>query len=194
MKKLLAILFMTSFSLSAFAFQENDNNFHGGVGVFGSRGIVGFSVDRFFTPNHALSVAFGADWIGATSTVGYKYFTEKTNNSNSIWDKCLFVFECDTHNYYGGGLQYAGASNTKFTESTGLEREYKTDSKWLGMATVGMREVFKNNVTMDFELTYRSIITGGASMQTAGLAADDTKSLESGFRSVGAGVALGYLF
>ncbi len=188
---LIALLFF--YSLSSFGTQDKDTNINAGFGVFGSRGIFGISVDKFYTRNHAISVAFGADFVGATTTVGYKYFGEKINNSNTVWDKCFFLFECDSRFYIGPSLQYANGSALKIREGSS-EREYKLDPKWLGLISVGSRDVLKNNMTFDFEISYRSIITGGKASQTAGLGADDTKAIEMGYRAIGINVGVGYLF
>ena len=193
MKKLLLTLSIVFFALQSQAFQEGNTNLLGGVGVFGSRGLIGFSVDRFFTESHALTVAFGVDITGAGTMVGYKYFSEKTNNSKTVWDKCFFIFDCDSHFYAGGGAQYANATTIKISES-GAEREYKTDPKLFGIAMIGFRDIYKSGFSMDFELSYRSIFTGGATQQTAGLTANDQKALELGYRSLGFGFAVGYLF
>jgi len=192
MKNIL-LLFLFFYSLSSFAIQENALNINGGLGVFGSRGVFGISADKFLTQNHALSFAVGLDFVGATSAIGYKYFSEKTNNSNTIWDKCFFLFECDSHAYIGPSLQYANGSTLKITQGTN-EREYKIDPKWLGLISVGFRDIFKNNMTLDAEISYRSIITGGKATQTVGTVADDTKSIEMGYRAVGINVGIGYLF
>ena len=184
---------MILYSFSALAIEENDVNFNGGVGYAGSRGVVGFSVDRFYTPNHALSVAFGADFVGATSTVGYKYFTEKTNNSGTVWDKCLFIFDCDTHAYFGGSAQYAGKTTLKVSENGVEQRAYDIDPKWLAIASMGLRTVYKSNMTLDLELSYRSIFAGGKSMQTYGAPVEDEYT-EVGFRTLGANAAIGYMF
>lgn len=188
---ILSLLFFCS--VSSFGFQEKDLNISGGVGIYGSRGLIGFSADKFLTQNHALSFAVGIDFVGATSTLGYKYFGEKINSSGTIWDKCFFIFECDSHAYIGPSLQYAGGSTLKITENSNV-REYKIDPKWLGLISVGVRNVFKSNVTIDAEISYRSIITGGTATQTVGLAADDTKSIGQGYRAVGINVGIGYLF
>lgn len=188
---LLPILFL--YSISSFALQEKDLNITGGIGVYGSRGLLGFSADKFLTTNHAVSLAVGLDFIGATSMIGYKYFSEKINNSNTLWDKCFFLFDCDRHIYAGPSLQYASGTALSITEGTN-QREYKIDPKWLGLISIGFREIFKNNVTLDTEFSYRSIISGGKAIQTSGLFADDTKAIEMGFRSVGINVGIGYLF
>ena len=193
MKKLLATLAIIFSAVQTQAFQEGNINFLGGVGMFGSRGLIGFSGDRFLSENHALSVAIGLDVIGADATVGYKYFSEKINSSDAIWDKCFFIFDCDAHFYAGGGVQYAGATTVKISDSSS-EREYKTDPKWLGLAMIGFRDIYKSGFTTDFELSYRNIFTGGGAQQTAGPAADDKKILETGYRSLGFNIAVGYLF
>lgn len=193
MKKLFVVLSIVFAAVNSQAFKEKDVNFMGGVGLFGSRGVVGFSADRFYTENHALSVAFGADFVGAISTVGYKYFGGKMNNSGSVWDKCFFLIDCDIHNYGGVSLQYGGASKVTITEAND-RREYDVDSKVLGLAIVGSRDVFKNGVTLDLELSYRSIMSGGKAKQVSGGIEDDTKALQAGYHDLGANVALGYMF
>lgn len=193
MIKIILATLLISVSLSASAFQEADVNVSTGVGLFGSRGVLGVSVDKFLAPNHAVAVGFGFDFIGATSFLGYKYFSDGIHSSNNFWDKCFFVFECTNYYYAGGGIQYASGTHSKVTEDDVI-REYDTQSKWLGLAVVGARSVFKNNLTLDAEISYRSIMTGGRSTQTAGPVGDDTKWLESGYRSLGFGIALGYAF
>lgn len=195
MKKLFLSLLLF-YSVSSFGLQEKDINVTGGFGAFGSRGLIGFSADKFLTANQALTFAVGLDFVGATSTVGYKYFSDKINNPNNtetIRGKCFFIFDCDAFAYIGPSLQYAGGSTLKITEGLD-EREYKIDPKWLGIISVGVRDVFKNNVTFDVELSYRAIMTGGNATQTVGLASDDRKSIERGYRAVGINVGIGYLF
>ncbi len=193
MKNLILIFSIMMISVSALALQDKDINLQGGVGVFGSRGIVGFSVDRFYSPHDAISIAFGVDFVGATTTVGYKYFGDKFNTSGTFWDKCLFLFECDSHNYGGLSLQYASKTTMTLTENQ-QQRIYELDPKWFGLASVGIRDVFKNHITLDTELSYRYILSGGKSVQTSGLAADDRTLIEMGYRTVGFNIALGYLF
>lgn len=193
MKPVLMIVSMIFCSLSSFALQEKDTNVNGGFGAFGTRGVLGVSIDKFFNQNHAISYAVGLDFVGATSAIGYKYFGDVTKNSNTIWNKCLFLFKCDTHPYIGSSLQYAGGSTILISESDN-DREYKTDPKWLGIINLGLRHVFESNLTMDLELSYRSIITGGAATQIAGTSANDKKTIEMGYRTVGINIGIGYLF
>jgi hypothetical protein len=195
-KKLLVILTMVFAAVSSeAALKEGDLNLMGGAGLYGSRGIMGFSMDRFFTEHHAITGAVGADITGAGTMVGYKYFTAKMNNSSSAWDKCLFIFNCDVYYHAGGGVQYAGSTEVKFTESTGDERDYHTDPKWFGMATTGFRSVYTNGITVDLEITYRSIFAGGDYQQTAGAVdSSDAQYIERGYRGVGFGLAMGYMF
>jgi hypothetical protein len=194
MKKII-ILFILVFSSLSYAIQDRDININTGLGVFGSRGIFGVSAERFFSENHAATLALGLDFVGATSAVGYKYFTEKIvySEHNSVWGKCFFLFECDSHMYFGPNLQYTSGTVMKITEGSS-EREYKIDPKWLGLVTVGFRDVFKNNMTLDVEISYRSILTGGGTSQTSGVVADDRESIEMGYRAVGINIGLGYLF
>ncbi len=192
MKNLLLLL-LFFYSASGFGFKPGDLNVTGGFGVHGNRGLLGFSADKFLSQNHALSFAVGIDFVGATSSAGYKYFTDKIAKSNSIWDKCFFIFECDSFFYIGPSVQYAGGSRLKVTEGSD-EREYNIDPKWLGLIGVGVRSVFKNNFTLDAEISYRSIFAGGDATQTSGLMADDTEAIESGFRAAGINVGIGYVF
>lgn len=193
MKLVIVIISIIFFSLSSFALQENDTNVNGGFGAFGTRGALGFSVDKFLNQNHAMSFAVGLDFVGATSAIGYKYFGDVTKNSNTIWNKCFFLFKCDTHPYIGSSLQYASGSTILISES-GNDREYETDAKWLGIINIGLLHIFESNFTMDLELSYRSILTGGSSRQIAGNSANDTKTIEMGYRAVGINVGIGYLF
>ncbi len=192
MKKLL-LAFTLLLSSTGFSFQEKDINIHAGAGIFGSRGLVGVSAERFYTGNHALSVGFGADIIGMTSTLGYKYFGERMNTGNTVWDKCLFIFDCSAHPYIGGSLQYAGGTTATIT-SQSIQRRYEIDPKYFGLINVGVRDVYSNNITVDFEVSYRSIISGGRSRQVSGPSEDDRRFLEMGFRDLGVNVGIGYLF
>lgn len=193
MKKIILLIACSLISISSYAIQDGGININGGVGVFGSRGMIGVSGEKFLTQNHALSIAFGVDFVGATSLIGYKYFSGKINNSNSIWDKCFFVFECDSHLYVGPSIQYAGSSTIKITDGADI-REYQLDPKWFGLLSFGFRNVFKNNITFDTEISYRSIFSGGKSVQTSGGAGDDTHSIELGYRNWGFNLGIGYLF
>lgn len=192
MKNLIIIL-ISFYSAIGFALKADDIIINGGVGIFGTRGLVGVSVDKLYTANHAASAAVGLDLIGATGTVGYKYFGDKHNNSETRWGKCFFVLECDSHFFGGTALQYANGTSTTITES-GLQREYTTDPKWLGLVSLGTKDVFKNNVTLEFEASYRHILSGGKATQVSGAPSNDSKLLELGFRNVGFSIAVGYLF
>lgn len=193
MKKYLLIL-ISFMSLSAHAFKEGDLNILTGVGLFGTRGLIGFSGENFFTENHAGLFAVGIDYIGATSTVGYRYFSGTLNNSKTAWDKCFFLFDCNVHVYAGPSIQYAGGSTVKISTASS-EREYETGSKVLGLVAVGFRDVFKNNLTLDTEISYRHIFSGGSLTQTAGPVTEKDKAdIEAGYRSMGLSIALGYLF
>lgn len=191
MKNLLIIL-ISFHSAISFALKADDIIINGGVGIFGTRGLVGVSVDKLFTANHAASAAVGLDFIGSTGTLGYKYIGDKRNLSQ-VWGECFFIFECDSHLYAGAALQYAGGTSTTITES-GLQRKYTTDSKFLGLVSLGTKEVFKNNITTEFEASYRHILSGGKATQVSGAPGDDSKLLELGFRNVGFSIAVGYLF
>lgn len=180
-------------NIKSLAFEKNSVNINAGLGLFSTRGALGFSVEKFFNPNHAVVGALGIDLIGTVSSFGYRYFTDKLNQSDAVWDKCFFYFECDSHMYFGGAVQYS--SKSKMTVKDGaLEREYETDAKWLGLTALGFRDVFKNNLTFDLEISYRSIFKGGQYRQISGSLNDDTKGVEAGYRSLGYSVGLGYLF
>lgn len=177
----------------ASAVQSGNYNVNVGVGAFGSRGLVGVSLEKFVTGNHAVSGALGLDYIGAVSAIGYKYFSDKKPVTDSAWDKCFFFIDCDTYFYAGPSLQYANGVKTTFTEGTAV-REYQTEYKLLGVVSAGVRNQFKNNVTLDAEITYRTLLAGGKSTQTSGVIVDEQKSLEMGYRTLGIGFAVGYVF
>ncbi len=109
MKNLL-ILLISFYATTSFALKADDVIISGGVGIFGTRGLVGLSADKLFTANHAGSAAVGLDFIGTIGTVGYKYIGDKRNLS-AVWGECFFFFECDSHLYAGAALQYAGATS-----------------------------------------------------------------------------------
>lgn len=194
MKKFILVIIMT-YSSFILAFKEKDLNINAGFGVFGSRGLLGISGEKFISENDAISLAFGLDFIGATTAIGYKYFTGKLNNTQagSVWGKCFFIFECDSHIYVGPSVQYASNTSIKITENTNI-REYKIDPKWLGLLSLGFRSVLKNNISIDSEISYRSIVSGGTTTQTSGIINDDRQSIEMGFRTVGINFGIGYLF
>lgn len=193
MKALITILIVLV-SQSALAINASSVNVNLGAGMFGSRGIYGLSVERFFTPNHTVSLSGGVDLIGMTGSIGYKYFTDKANNSKTFWDKCLFLFECSSHYYFGPSLQLTNATRTQIT-SDGSTRSYDTDPKYLGMLAVGVRDVLSSGFTLDFEVSYRSLMAGGASDLASGVAlANDQNILNVGNNTFGFGIALGYLW
>lgn len=195
MKRLFLVFALVLSAVSSeAALKENDLNFMVGSGFFGSRGVVGFSFDRLFTEHHAMTAAFGVDFTGASSMVGYKYFTGKMNEGTTWRDKCMFVFDCDVYFYGGGGAQYAGGTTVTVSQNNN-EREYQTDPKWFGMAQVGVRDVFKNGLTLDLEITYRDLVAGGGYHQTMGsVDPSDDSDIKMGYRGVGVGVAMGYMF
>lgn len=193
MKTLILFIGINFFSLSSKAFEAGQTNIHGGLGVYGTRGLIGASLDKFVTDHQAVSVAVGADFVGLTSSVGYKYFWDAIPKTTSAWHKCFFVWECDNHPYLGASFQYAGTSTSTITES-GVERKYTTAPKYFALLTGGWRTTFKNNVTMDLELSYRGHLAGGEATLVSGAGADDNRLLEQGYRSLGANIGVGYLF
>lgn len=182
-------------SAGAHAFQNLDTNITGGFGLHGSRGIIGISGERFFSENHAVALSTGLDLIGVTGGVGYRYFTQSLGGmtTTSQFEKCFFIFDCDTYLYAGPSLQYAAATTLKISD-TASERVYKIEPKWLGLASFGSRFVFKGDMSFDLEVSYRSIFLGGRAVQTAGPANDDQQSIETGFKTFGLNIGLGYVF
>lgn len=193
MRKLLVLL-MFLLPLRVLALDAGNFNLNAGLGLFGTRGVLGVSGDYFLTQHQAVDVAVGADFIGGVTSAGYRVFSDKINNSATFWDRCFFFIDCDEHAYGGLSVQYAGSGRTTFTDSQGT-RVYDSDSKFLGVAVLGMRSIFKNKVTFDAEISYRSIITGGRITQVSGPeVASDVKNFEAGYRTFGIGIAVGYLF
>ncbi len=196
MKTISKALFIVLLSTSALAFEKNDINVHAGFGAFGTRGLLGVSVDQFLTQNHAISYTFGADFIGLISSVGYRYFDSQINRAptQTFLDKCFFVFDCVVHPYLGMNLQYAKSTDSRIT-SDDSERGYAVDAKFLGVGVFGFRDVFKNNMTVDVELSYRGLISGGRNTLTYGTPeTGDQRLLNLGNQTFGVNVAIGYLF
>lgn len=193
--KILVPLLTFLISTNAWSISATTKNVSLGLGIFSSRGVLGLSGDYFLTENHALTFATGADLIGTTTSLGYKYFGAKDNVSGTIWDKCFFLLECDSHFFVGALLQHAGKGNAEIiSEGDGL-RIYETNSKHLAMAVIGSRAIFKNGITMDGEISYRNIFSGGQLTQVSGKVVDrDRATMEMGYRSFGLGIAIGYNF
>lgn len=177
------------------AIEAGDIHVLGGVGYAGTRGILGFSGDYFFTPHQSIFAAFSADIIGGVQTVGYRLTSDATNSNTTIWEKCLFVFECDTHAYVAAGLQHVFRTTAQIT-SDNVTRSYAIDEKWLGIIGVGTRTVFPNGFLIDGEITARSLFHGGEIRQTDGPAESESSHdlLTLGYHSLGIGIALGYSF
>lgn len=189
---LLAVLFC----LSCHAFEDGQLNINAGLGAFGSRGIVGVSADRFVNENNAISLAAGLDMIGPTVTLGWKYFDSSIQKykTGTFLDKCFFLFECESHPYFGIGIQGAGYTNVEIKKN-GESRKYSIGHSMLGIASLGFRDVFSSRLTFDLEITYRSLLNGGQISRENGIENnDDLKDLKGPFNSVGIGIALGYLF
>lgn len=193
MKKWMLALLLLLLTSPSWALHKKDLHLLGGIGIFGSRGLLGVSADKFFSPRHALSLSAGVDIIGSVSFFGYKYFGSAVNTSNQFFDKCLFLFECDSHYYTGFGIQYAGSTTSLIIEN-GEERKYTDSPKWLGLISVGTRNIFPNHILLDVEVSYRHLLAGGRSSQLAGKVADDKELLEFGYRTLCLNMALGYSF
>lgn len=197
-KQFLSVLFASFVMIAshpARAFQEGQWNLNGGFGINGSRGLFGISNDYFFSEHHALSTAIGLDIVGATATVGYKYFTSPSPAIAGVWGKCFFFFDCD-HSWYGGvSLQYANATKMEVWENDVMIRQYDVSDKLLGLVSLGVRSVLTNHVTFDTEITYKNILSGGEVTQTLGTREEsDDRVLNWGQHDLGLGIAIGYLF
>lgn len=188
------LIFCIFYSATASAFVSGNSNISLGAGIFGSRGVLGASGDYFVTDNNSFSASAGADLVGGVGSLAYKYFTDSIEKSDSFWDKCFFFIDCETHLYTGAGVQYA--SDAEITISSGgTDRKYKTAPKMFGILVAGSRQIFSNNVTFDFEVSYRNIFSGGEATQVSGISTpSDLKDLEVGYRTFGLGFAVGYLF
>ncbi len=194
MKKLLLPALTLFRSFQTLAFQKGNLNVNAGVGLFGSRGLLGVSADKFLTENHAVSSAIGLDVTGNLASLGYKYFFDQLQAGNSVWDKCFFLFKCGQQHYMGSSIQYASGPKVEI-RSEGSIRKYQLDQKLFGLLAVGTRDIFENNLTFDFEISYRGIVSGGRATQESGsVNPSDLDKLELGFRSFGIGTAIGYLF
>jgi len=54
---------------NAFALKKGEVNLNGGLGLFGSRGLIGVSGDYFLSEMPSLTGAVGIDVIGVTTTL-----------------------------------------------------------------------------------------------------------------------------
>lgn len=188
------LLLIISFAAKTHAFQEEQTNINIGFGGHGNRGVLGITFDKLLTEHHALSASAGLDTIGAITSVGFKYIgTKLTKHSDSAWGKCFFIWECDSYLFAGGGIQYATGTTIEISENS-IDRTYQTKQKWLGITSLGFKQLLKNSMTFDIEISYRQILTGGEYTQTKGSYHDDTKAIESGYRTVGINFGIGYLF
>ncbi len=194
--KLLTPMLIYFFSFTATAFQSNDVNLNLGVGRFGVRGNLGVSVEQYFSDKYAYSFALANDEIGKTISIG---FVSAGNTiqypEDSFWDQCLFVFECDTQIKLGLHAQHANASTVvvRDYESTS-NSEYQTAEKWLAIYSFGFVNTFRNNLTLDIQLSYRMIFAGGTATLVSGSPADDRALIEKGYRVFGFNIGIGYLF
>jgi outer membrane protein W len=196
MKNYLVFSLLLLQATGSFALEKDDINIQGGIGVFGSRGLLGVSVDHFLSPNHAISYSAGIDFVGMISSVGYKYFDKKidTSTTNTFLDRCYFLVDCDVHPYVGASLQYGAATSRKFNKD-GFEKEYITNPEIYALAVFGFRNIFKNKFTLDLEISYRNILTEGRSRLESGPAGEhDHQVVTLGHKAAGISIAAGYLF
>lgn len=180
-------------ALSALAFQRGDLNVHLGTGISGSRGITGLSIERFLTPNHVVSVATGIDSIGMTMTGGYKYMWNPYNEADrdKWYGRCLFLFECDDHLY--AGIQAQFLNKTEVTVKEGANSNlYLMDPRSFAMIVLGDRNRFTNDVTLDFEISYRTLVSGGGHRLVSGTAGQVSEPPAGA--GLGFGIAIGYNF
>ncbi len=194
--KFILFIFFNFSSFSLMAFEKGQLNINTGFGIFGSRGVLGISADKFISENHVISFSTALDAIGPSMSMGYKYFDKAFNRpgTGTFLDKCFFLFDCESHPYVGLSLQYASGTKIEFT-SENQKRDYATKSAQLGLMLIGFRDVFKNNMTLDLEISNRNLLTGGKIQQTSGPSnSNDISNLKSAYNSFGVGLAIGYLF
>lgn len=185
-------LFFTSISG---AFESGDFNVNSGFGAFGTRGLFGVSGDYFLTPHQAISGSLAVDFVGSGGSLGYKLFSAKGNDSGTFWDKCLFLFTCDSHYYGGVSVKYAANTTVTYSVDEVDERSYETGKKWLGLIVAGFRDQFTNRLTLDIEISYSHVLSRDSIKQTSGVEnPEDIDDIESMLKGVGIGFALGYNF
>lgn len=192
--KIRIFLFLIMICQFSHGFQAGENNLNFGIGSGGSRGIVGASWDRFIDDNQAMSFGVGIDFVGAVSSLSYRYFSEDLSQSNQIvFGRCFFVVECKSHIYGSIGFQYAGASQLIITEGAD-QRTYEIASKNFALVGIGLRNIFKNNLTIDFEILKRKYLSGGSIKQTSGTLVDETDKIQKDYDGITFGLAMGFLF
>lgn len=191
------IIFFLLLSFNVFAITSSNINLNAGVGFASSRGIVGASFDKFLTSNQAVSGSLGFDIIGQIVGVGWKFFDnsiQKNRPTKTFLDRCFFLFDCDVHPYVGINGIYSSSTTIKFSEESN-SREYAVGDKFLGQALLGFRDIFSSGFTLDVEISYRSLLSGGDISQLNGnYSSKDINDIKNFNNSFGFGLALGYLF
>lgn len=190
---LLVTLVLGSLAQPASAFKANDINVHLGGGWSGTKGLTGILIERFFAPHHAFAIGGGIDIIGISSNIGYRYMWAPYNDEvRNVWyGKCLFLFECDDHLYVGVHAQYVSGTEISVAEN-GATNKYAVDPRTYGMLVLGDRNRFTTDITLDFEITYRTLVSGGSSRLLTGM--PGATSEPWGGSGVGFNLALGYNF
>jgi hypothetical protein len=198
MKYILLITML--FGINVFASEEPQNSIIDaglGVGFSGTKGLIGFGLDYHLNQHDALSLTVAADLNGGFVGTTYKYFDKKMDKhvTGTFFDKCLFLFDCDTYPYLEAGAQYFSNTNRTITSDTTGTRVFEMDSKLLALAGFGTRHVFKNKMYWDFSISYRTLITGGETRLTSGVEqANDRTLMYIGNNILGVGMTVGYQF
>ncbi len=166
-----------------------------GGGIFTPRGILGLSYERILQENHSLVVTLGADIIGLSSSLGYRFTFGELALGETYNDKCMFFFDCDSRYYVGPSIQYAKNTSIEFSTNGITEATYSTGDKTLLVSAIGTKGLFKNGFTLETEITYRRRISQKQNVLTSGVAQKShEKHLDFGQDTVGLSVGFGYSY
>lgn len=189
------VVVIVTLSQSLFALNKGDLNLNTGLGLLGSRGIIGVSGDYFLNENQAISIAMGADFAGTLHTFGYKYFDKAiARTTGTFLDKCLFVFDCTVYPYLGIALQRSPGHEVNY-KTDDVSRLYKIDEKYMALGSFGFRDVLPSNFTIDLEISLRGLVNGGRNHLISGVEDKyDQSLLTLGNNGFGFGLAVGYIF
>jgi hypothetical protein len=197
-KALLSLLLLVS--SQGFTLEAKDTNITAGIGLLGSRGLVGFSGDYLFDSHHALTIGIGADFLGTLQTVGYRYFDNSINTSQTgtFLDKCFFFFECKSYPFLGIAAQRAPKHEVNITSreaNIDYNNIYLVNEKEMLLASFGTKSILTNNITVEWEFSYRSHLYGGKNKLLSGQEQrSDQTMLNFANNGFGVGFGMGYLF